>query len=563
MNEKAIVSIVALCTLVAMPVLPSLGEVPAGEGNVDGQPSVRLDVEPHAVVYEGDIVDCEVTGDPAELSWQIDDGGRHGTFAGDDPVLYDPEPTPLSASYVNLTVYAANSHGSDMDTVPVRLKQLFFGDIHWHTRSSDGDYRIDEMYGNAVADNYLDFAACTDHAELIDGFNVKFGGVPRSDWLRTIMYKLLLHGEWKLIQSAAREHYNTGVFSTLLGFEWTAAEWSLGGRRWSRDGCQDVGHVNFYYRDIYPGAPEYADWQRPTYDGIFQAMAREHERGHRVIGFPHHPQGKTPSDLSFATNFTYLADGVQHETARDQVLRGAEVYSRWGSAVGQHYTPGVPWRFPYPEEQFINQTDAWIENACWEWSQHDGRQPFAFIAGSDTHDYPRPGSAETNLSHLGAPSGLAAVYAVHNTRGEIWDALNNGSCYASQLLKIRANARFDGQLAYGRRINCTAPLDIRVTARSTFQGNDSSGKTMCPHGFTPEELDRPITDIWVVKKNRERGRPWCRVVEHVTPDSDVCTVTVEDPDVQDNDFYWVAVRQGGTDGGYMAYLGPVFIDQAR
>jgi len=87
--------------------------------------------------------------------------------------------------------------------------------------------------------------------------------------------------------------------------------------------------------------------------------------------------------------------------------------------------------------------------------------------------------------------------------------LNNCSSYAAQLLKIRANARFDGQLAYGQWINCTSPLEIQITAQSTFSGDDSSGKSMCPHGYTEEELNYPISDIWLVKKDSEKGRPWC------------------------------------------------------
>jgi hypothetical protein len=529
-------------------------------------PQVSLHIQPFDTIYEGDIIDCTITGEVSSKYWMINNQSNHVEFYDDDPIIYDPEPTPLDSTYVSLTVYAENEYGNDSDTVPIKLKRIFFGDIHWHTHISDGHFTLDEMYQNTIEDNYLDFAACTDHGELIDGFNTKFGGVPRWDWVKTLLQKILRISEWELMKEKAIEYYEPGRFTTLLGFEWTAAQWSIGGKEWSPHGWEDVGHINFYYKDIYSDAPEYGYWEKINYDGIFTAMADEWDKGHLNIGFPHHPQGKA-SWVSFTTNFTFLADGMSHALERNKILRGAEIYSRWGSAIGQHYTPGVPWLWRYPETQFYNQTDAWAENACWEWSDDTMRnQRFVFIASSDTHDYNRPGSALINDSHLGVPSGMVGVYAVHNTRKEIWEGLNEGDCYALQLLKIRAHVGFDGKLAYGRWINCSSPVEIQVTARSTFSGIDHGGKAMCPHGYREDELEYPIDEIWVVKKDRERGRPWCKVIGHATLRSHIAAVTFTDPLVQPGDFYWIAIKQKGdriAQGGdeYMVFLGPVFINQ--
>ncbi len=557
-----IIVILIFSTCTASLAIPYEGRI----GEQLSSPSVTINITPYTTVYEGDIIDCTITGDATDKYWQINDNSKHTIFYDDDdPIIFDPEPTPLESTFVNLTVYVENEIGNDSDTIPIELKRLFFGDIHWHTNISDAPNDIDTMYENAIIDNYLDFASCTDHAELIDGFNTKFGGVPKWDWIKTLIQKLLRISEWELMKEKAIEYYYPGSFTTLLGFEYTAAQWSLGGKPWTPNGWEDVGHINFYYKDIYPNALEYPDWQKLNYDSIFKAMSAEWDKGHLNIGFPHHPQGKA-SWCSFGTNFTFLADGMKNTAERDKILRGTEIYSRWGTAIGQQYTPDIPWLWPYPEEQFYNDTDSWAENACWEWSEISSKnQKFGFIGGSDTHDYDRPGSASTNKSHLGNPSGIVAVYAVHNTRGEIWDALNNCSSYASQLLKIRANARFDGQLAYGQWINCSSPLEIQITAQSTFSGEDHSGKSMRPHGYTEEELNYPISDIWLIKKDNEKGRPWCKVIGHVTPDENVSVVTFIEPDVQPNDFYWIAIKQQGESlspgsNEYMAFLGPVFID---
>jgi len=534
-------------------------------------PVVKIKIIPYSTVYEGDIIDCNITGEPTFKYWQINDKDEHTIFHEDDPLIIDPEPTPLKDEFVNLTVYAENEYGNDSDTVPIELKRIFFGDIHWHTPISDGNYDIDTMYTNAIKDNYLDFAACSDHAELIDGINTfymgipRFGGVPWWDFIKTIFDKIRGYSEWQTMKDKATEYNDPGNFTTLLGFEWTAAQWSPGGRKWTAHGWEDVGHINFYYKDVYPDAREYSDLQKFNYDSIFRAMADEWDKGHLNIGFPHHPQGKA-SWVSFTTNWTFLANGMSNTDDRNKVLRGVETYSRWGTAIGQYYTPEVPWLWPYKEDQFYNQTDAWVENALWEWSENTmkGRR-FVFIAGSDTHDYDRPGSALFEESHLAGPSGIVAVYAVHNTREEIWDAMNNCSVYALQLLKIRANARFDGQMAYGRWINCSSPLEIQITACYTFSGVDHSGKSMCPHGYSPSELSYPISDIWLVKKDSGKERPWCKLIGHVSPYENITVVTFEDSDVKPNDFYWIVIKQEGemlspNNNEYMAFLGPVFIN---
>jgi len=532
-------------------------------------PIVVINTEQFQEVFEGDIIDCNITGNPTLMYWQINNQSIHTTFNGDDPVIFDPEPTPLKDTYVNLTVYAENEYGHDSDTIPIKLFRIYFGDIHWHTVFSDGDYNIDTQYKNAIKDNYIDFGACTDHGELIDGISKIFGGKRKWDAIRTIIEKILGFSEWQIMKEKAIKYYNPGNFTTLLGFEWTAAQWSPGGIEWSPHGWEDVGHINFYYKDIYPEAREYGFLQKLNYDSIFKAMCREWNKGHLNFGIPHHPLARV-FQYNFTTNWTYLIDGMKNSCCRDKILRGVETYSRWGNSIGGYFTPGIPWHWPYNESWYTNQTDAWVENAMWEWSDEkmEGKK-FGFIASSDTHDYDRPASASFNVSHLETPSGIVGVFSVHNIREEIWEAMYNCNSYANQLLKIRANVRLDGQFCSGRWINCSSPLEIRVSAHSTFPGLDCSGKRMCPHAYSEDELDYPISDIWLVKKDSERGRPWCKVVNHTKPDSDFAVVTFEDSNVQPNDFYWIAIRQKGQalkpfEGDqYMSYIGPFFIKEVN
>ncbi len=90
---------------------------------------------------------------------------------------------------------------------------LYFGDIHGHSRLSDGTGTPEDFYRYAREVSGLNIAALTDHAD--------FGTIP-------------IRGEvWDRIVRAANRAYRPGEFVTLVGFEWTS--WKY-------------GHRNVYYR---------------------------------------------------------------------------------------------------------------------------------------------------------------------------------------------------------------------------------------------------------------------------------------------------------------------------
>jgi hypothetical protein len=92
--------------------------------------------------------------------------------------------------------------------------KLFFGDIHGHSRMSDGSGTPEDYYRYAREVSGLDIAALTDHAD--------HGIIP------------IKGGIWERIRNAANIAYEPGRFITFLGFEWT--NWKY-------------GHRNVYYRD--------------------------------------------------------------------------------------------------------------------------------------------------------------------------------------------------------------------------------------------------------------------------------------------------------------------------
>jgi hypothetical protein len=91
--------------------------------------------------------------------------------------------------------------------------KLFFGDIHGHSRMSDGSGTPEDYYNYAREVSGLDIAALTDHAD--------HGTIP------------IKGNAWERIKNVANNAYEPGRFVTFVGFEWTNWEY---------------GHRNVYYR---------------------------------------------------------------------------------------------------------------------------------------------------------------------------------------------------------------------------------------------------------------------------------------------------------------------------
>ena len=511
-------------------------------------PKVKININPCTIVYEGDIIECNITGNPLIKYWFINNQSFHTTFYGDNPIIFDPEPTPLDTNYVNLTVYVENNYGNASDTIQVIIKRIYFGDIHWHTFLSDGYYPLELMYNNAKKDNYLDFACPTDHT--FNYFNRKF----------------LIPYTWQRTKNLVNKHYIPGDFTTFLAYEYSSTQIRINNIDFPS--WIDRGHINFYYKNVYQDALAYSRIKTYTFNNIFKSMSDEWDKGNKNICFFHHPLagGLWPLNRSFSINWTNFLNKIEKREFRDvalKIFRGVEFYSRWGTAIGKYSNIPIHWN--YSSVTIDDNQDCWVENALWEWSEniYTKNFPFILLASSDTHGLGRPGSARINIWKKN-PSGIIAAYSIHNTRDEIWDSMNNCSIYGSQLLKIRANVRFNGQMVLGQWINCSSNLTIRITAQSTFPGNDCSGKNMCPDGYSSNELCYNISDIWLIKKDRQKGRPWCKIISHVIPNDNLAVFTFVDDDVHPNDFYFIVIRQKGQElqpkeDAYMAIIGPVFI----
>ena len=84
---------------------------------------------------------------------------------------------------------------------------IYFGEMHGHTRLSDGFPTTDEYYTNIRDNAKLDFAALSDHDH---------GGVAKPE---------LYTGVWEEVKAAAKKYYEPGKFTTLLAYERDSYPW--------------------------------------------------------------------------------------------------------------------------------------------------------------------------------------------------------------------------------------------------------------------------------------------------------------------------------------------------
>ena len=145
-------------------------------------------------------------------------------------------------------------------------KRLFFGDIHGHSRWSDGTGTADSYYRFAREVSGLDFAALTDHSD--------YGTIP------------LPGKNWQHLQNKTDQFNSPGEFVTFVAYEWT--NWTY-------------GHRNVYYLDKGPMFPSYLP-QSDTPQELWQCL-----EGYEAMTIAHHVGGGpiatdwriAPSDKEF------------------------------------------------------------------------------------------------------------------------------------------------------------------------------------------------------------------------------------------------------------------------
>ena len=436
-------------------------------------------------------------------------GAAHETAAGEPPVAAASTPTveQLEAA------------------VPENpLKDAYFGETHVHTSYSLDAYiggaRItpDEAYkfaqGQDVTVNGqlhnigrpLDWVAVSDHAEFIgEMYSAQIAGAPGGDnpmleelrnlksvdeqraWFVKYVQNNM-RGEhpshppffagpgttrsaWKDVEvQAAIDNYRPGKFTTLAGFEWTAAP-NAGNM-----------HRNVIFRDLNVPDMPLSALDTSDEEQLWAWMAEQEKKGSRLFAIPHNSNGSKglmfePIDNAgqpISADYARLRSHFERLIEMMQIKGNSEVHRQF-----------------WPADEFANFENAdslgsfsgrtfqkrnfvrWAVTKGLDYQQKLGANPYqlGFIGGTDNHnglpsdvaenDYigshgPADGTLDARrtgeidgwiTAKESNPGSLSAVWATRNTRAAVWDAMAARETFVTSGTRIKV--RFFGGANFG------------------------------------------------------------------------------------------------------------------
>lgn len=409
------------------------------------------------------------------------------------------------------------------------LKNAYFGDLHVHTSLS-----FDAYIGGTVAtpaDAYkfaqgetitifglkkklkrpLDFAGVTDHSEFIGEFYSAqtpsaagyyamaaqtFRGAAGDEEKSWNLFQQLRNREgggerqhmgffqgfettkkaWDMIIQAAADYYQPGKFTTLVGYEWSAA----------KNGAHL--HRNVFFRDMV--VPDYpiSSIEARTAEELWASLARYEEGGAKVLAIAHNTNLSKglafPDEMNDGNPLdkTYLTTRNKYEPLIEihQAKGNSEVHPQFWK--NDEFANFENYNYLPPKE---NNYVRYALKKGLEYQSKQGINPYKFglIGSTDTHNA-TPGTTEEtvpNQNHtqidLDAedrssrewilsgsaldvgkkvyeainPGGLVGVWAPKNTRGEIWDALKRKETFATSGGRIKV--RFFGGYQFDKQPN--------------------------------------------------------------------------------------------------------------
>ncbi len=239
--------------------------------------------------------------------------------------------------------------------------RILWGDLHGHSGLSDGTGTPDEWYEFARDYAALDVVALTDHDHW---------GILPLDLHRELVDEIV---------AAARKAERPGMFTALVGFEWTSWIW---------------GHRNVVYFDDEREILSSIDERFDTPQKLWSAL-----RDKPAIAIPHHCAGGP-----IAIDWRNAGD--------PEVEPLVEICSAHGSSEA----------LDSPKSIYSPRPGCFARDAL------DRGLALGFLASGDSHDG-HPGSC-----HLGAhypTGGVAAILATANTRAAILEALRARRVYAT------------------------------------------------------------------------------------------------------------------------------------
>ena len=472
------------------------------------------------------------------------------------------------------------------------LKAAYFGELHLHT-----SYSLDAFIGgnrNTPEEAYrfargepmningkphqlkrpLDFAAVTDHAEFIGemystqvkgapGYDnpmlVELRGLIKEDEQRAWFLKYVVannrsatpqhppffagpettRSAWALNREVTNKYYEPGKFTTLIGFEWTAAP--NGGNM----------HRNVIFRDNNIPAVPFSNVDSADEEKLWDWIEAQRGQGMKLFAVPHNSNGSKsqmfePVDNSGKPLTAAYAD---RRASMEPLIEMMQIKAN--SEVTRQF---------WPNDEFANfengdsmakfsgrvkAKDNYVRYAVVQGTKYQrdlGANPFhiGFVGGSDDHDSamgdteeqgyvgshgPADGTVEARRtgtidgwidSRDSNPGALTGVWASKNTRAAIWDALQSRETFATS--GTRMKIRMFGGATLGTPADAVAMVKDGY-ANGVAMGGNLKGLTKAPT-FTVWASKDPdganLDRIQIVKGWTDaKGEPQERIIDVV------------------------------------------------
>ncbi|MEP1200284.1 DUF3604 domain-containing protein [Tateyamaria sp.] len=437
---------------------------------------------------------------------------------------------------------------------PNPLRDAYFGETHLHTAFSLDAYiggtrlmpadSLAYARGEAVTlpdgsivqhKRPLDFAAVTDHAEYLgEMYSTMFEDAPghddkdlvalrglesledRQDWF--IKYVVssnrsatpqhppfyagpaTARSAWQVIVEAAEEANEPGVFTALIGFEWSAAP----------NGANLHRNVLFRDSNVPSSVPSYIDINEE--ENLWAWMKEQEAEGRHLFAIPHNSnasKGRMFPDIdSFgdAMDLEYARTRQAYEPLIEmmQVKGNSEVHRKFWAAdefAGFENADSIQKNSGriFRQRDFVR--GGLVDGIGYEFALGVNPFKYGFIGGTDNHNGlmsevaedefigahgPEDGSVERRRT--GSVAGwidgqdlsigsLAGVWAIDNTRAAIWDAMKRRETFASSGPRIKVRM-FGG-------VDLSTPTDPVEMAQEGYLLGTHMGGNLKPAGAPP------------------------------------------------------------------------------
>ncbi|ARN74487.1 DUF3604 domain-containing protein [Oceanicoccus sagamiensis] len=448
-------------------------------------------------------------------------------------------------------------------------RQAYFGDLHIHTGLSTDAYILGvrtepvDVYkfakGKVIehAAGYpiqitrpLDFAAVTDHAEYMGQARLAEIDIPTTQktlaeilktgnvfsitaaWLQSSQeipeHGFAPNGEainrtvnknaWQQTIDAAEEHYQPGLFTTFIGYEWSANAGDITAHL----------HRNVIYRNNLVSDLPYSSLDSHNPEDLWAFLDKENQQGKVAMSIPHNgnfSRGYMYASADFAgkpltkeyadmrMRYEPISEVVQIKGSSEThpVLSSEDDFADFELLGESLFTQGsLP----------TSYKGSYVRDALrmgMEFSHNEGFNPFKFgvIGASDSHNASSPteesdytgklpmldGSAglRTGKSLLlpnsmnpvtrWSSGGLAGVWAESNTRESLYDALQRKETFATSGPRILV--RFFGGWDFTEQQLAQEDMVSQAYANGVPMGGDL---TQAPTGKAPSFLIMTMKD---------------------------------------------------------------------